>query len=68
MNPEWPTKYSLAVEQTVNYGGYTDPPVFQTLHAGAASASVVRAVNADVIAALDAGRGQPPSPPRMWTD
>lgn len=58
VNSEWPTKYSLAIEETVNYGGYTNPPVFQTLHAGAASNSVVRAVNADVITALNAGRGQ----------
>lgn len=58
VNSEWPTKYSLAVEQTVNYAGYTNPPIFQTLHAGAASNAVTRAVNADVIAALNAGRGQ----------
>lgn len=58
VNPGWPTKYALAVEQTVSYTGYINPPIFETLHAGAASHSVVRAVNADVIKALNAGRGQ----------
>jgi hypothetical protein len=58
VNSEWPTKYSLAVEQTVNYGSYTNPPTFETLHAGAASNAVVRAVNNDVLAVLAAGRGQ----------
>lgn len=58
VNADWPTKYSLAVEQIVAYGNYTNPPIFQTLHAGAASSAVVRARNADVIDALDAGRGQ----------
>lgn len=58
VNSEWPTKYSLAVEQTATYGGYTNPPTFERLHAGAASSSVVRAVNQDVIDVLNAGRGQ----------
>lgn len=58
VNSEWPTKYSKAVEDTVNYGSYLSPPIFQTLHAGAASTAVTRATNADVVAALNAGRGQ----------
>lgn len=58
VNPEWPTKYSKAVEQIVDYAGYTNQPIFQTLHAGAANNSVVRAVNQDVIDAITEGRGQ----------
>ncbi|RYD32018.1 MAG: hypothetical protein EOP86_16635, partial [Verrucomicrobiaceae bacterium] len=58
VNAGWPTKYALAVEQTASYGGYTNAPNFEKLHAGAASNAVVRAVNADVIDALDDGRGQ----------
>ena len=58
VNAEWPTKYSKAVEDTVNFGSYTAAPIFQTLHAGAASAAVTRATNADLVAALTAGRGQ----------
>jgi hypothetical protein len=58
VNSEWPTKYSLAVQQTVTYGSYTNPPTFETLHAGAANTSVVRAVNQDILDALDEGRGQ----------
>lgn len=58
VNAEWPTKYSLAVEQAVNYGYYTNPPTFQTLHAGAASNAVVRAVNQDVLDAITKGCGQ----------
>nr|MCU0780240.1 C25 family cysteine peptidase [Akkermansiaceae bacterium] len=58
VNSEWPTKYSLAVEQTASFGGYSGAPTFEKLHAGAASSSVTRAVNQDVIDALNDGRGQ----------
>lgn len=58
VNSEWPTKYSLAVEQIAGFGGYSNPPTFETLHAGAASNAVVRAVNQDVLDTLDEGRGQ----------
>ncbi len=58
VNADWPTKYSLAVEQIAHWPLYFNPPTFETLHAGAASSSVVRAVNQDVLDALDAGRGQ----------
>lgn len=58
VNSEWPTKYSLAVQQAVTYGSYTNPPTFETLHAGAASNAVTRAVNQDVLDALAEGRGQ----------
>lgn len=57
VNPDFPSKYAKAVQDTVTYGGYTNPPIFQTLHAGALNASVVRATNADVTAAINAGRG-----------
>ena len=57
VNPDWPSKYAKAVQDTVNYGGYTSPPSFQTLHAGALSAATTRATNADVTAALNGGRG-----------
>ncbi len=58
VNAEWPTKYSKAVEDTLNYGSYATVPIFQALHAGAASVAVTRATNADVVSALTAGRGQ----------
>jgi hypothetical protein len=54
----WPSKYAKAVEQLASYGGYTMPPTFQKLHAGAASVAVTRAVNQDVVNAVNAGRGQ----------
>lgn len=57
VNPDWPSKYAKAVQDAVNYGGYTAPPTFQTLHAGALSAATTRATNADVAAALNDGRG-----------
>lgn len=57
VNPDWPSKYAKAVQDAVNYAGYTNPPTFQTLHAGALSAATTRATNADVTAALNAGRG-----------
>jgi len=58
VNAEWPTKYSLAVQQIVTYGSYSNPPTFEALHAGASNAAVTRAVNQDVIDALHEGRGQ----------
>ena len=57
VNPDFPSKYAKAVEDTVAYGGYTGPPIFQKLHAGALSSAVTRATNADVTAAINAGRG-----------
>ena len=58
VNAAWPSKYALAVEQTATYGGYSSPPTFQRLHAGSNSNATVRAVNADIISAINAGRGQ----------
>lgn len=58
VNASWPSKYAKAVRDIASYGGYTNPPSFQELHAGSNSASVTRATNADVTAAINAGRGQ----------
>lgn len=58
ISTEWPSKYALAVEDTVNYAGYSLPPGFITLHAGAKSFLAVRAVNNDVVATLNDGVGQ----------
>jgi hypothetical protein len=55
---DFPSKYAAAVNAITSYGGYASTPIFQTLHAGAASAAVTRAVNQDVINAINAGRGQ----------
>lgn len=52
------SKYAAAVNVIANYSGYTDPPTFQVLHAGAASYNVTRAVNQDVVDAINEGRGQ----------
>ena len=55
---EFPSKYAKAVEDIVSYGGYSAPPTFQKLHAGAASMAVTRAINQDVVDAVNARRGQ----------
>ncbi|MDB6039170.1 MAG: r, partial [Verrucomicrobiales bacterium] len=57
VSPSFPSKYAAAVNAIAAYGGYSSPPTFQVLHAGAASAAVTRAVNQDVVDALNAGRG-----------
>ncbi|MSU20962.1 MAG: hypothetical protein EXS30_06155 [Pedosphaera sp.] len=58
VSASFPSKYAAAVNAIASYGSYSSPPTFQKLHAGAASAAVVRAVNADVISAVNEGRGQ----------
>ncbi|HVY69735.1 MAG TPA: C25 family cysteine peptidase, partial [Verrucomicrobiae bacterium] len=58
VSASFPSKYAAAVNAITAYGGYSSPPTFQKLHAGAASAAVTRAVNADVINAINEGRGQ----------
>jgi len=57
VSASFPSKYAQAVNDVAGYGSYTGPPTFQVLHAGASSAAAARAVNQDVINALDAGRG-----------
>jgi len=54
----FPSKYAAAVNAITSFIGYTSPPTFQRLHAGAATAAGIRAVNQDVIDAVEAGRGQ----------
>ncbi|HOW66483.1 MAG TPA: C25 family cysteine peptidase [Candidatus Paceibacterota bacterium] len=58
VSSSFPSKYAKAVNEAAGYGGYSDPPTFQVLHAGAASAAATRAVNQDVINAIHNGRGQ----------
>ena len=55
---QWPSKYARCVEEAVNYAGYTSPPGFITLHAGASSFIPVRADNQSVIDTLNDGCGQ----------
>ena len=57
VSPSFPSKYAAAVNAVAAYGGYSSPPSFQVLHAGAANAAVVRARNQDVVDAITAGRG-----------
>jgi hypothetical protein len=57
VSASFPSKYAAAVNAIATYGGYDSPPTFQRLHAGAASAAVTRALNQDVIDAVEAGRG-----------
>jgi len=52
------SKYAAAVNAIASYPAYTDPPTFQVLHAGAASYNVTRAVDQDVVDAINEGRGQ----------
>ncbi|MFZ9931913.1 MAG: C25 family cysteine peptidase [Chthoniobacterales bacterium] len=58
ISPEWPSKYARAVQDAVNYAGYTNPPGFITLHAGASSFLQPRAANIDVVNTLNDGIGQ----------
>ncbi|MDX9755170.1 MAG: C25 family cysteine peptidase, partial [bacterium] len=53
-----PSKYAAAVNTIANYMGYSNPPTFQVLHAGASNNTTPRATNQDVINAINAGRGQ----------
>ena len=53
-----PSKYAAAVNEIVSYGSYTNPPTFEVLHAGAKTSATPRAVNQDVIDAINEGRGQ----------
>lgn len=57
VSSSFPSKYAGAVNAIASYGGYTNPPSFNVLHAGAVSAGATRAVNLDVIDAVDAGVG-----------
>jgi len=38
VGPSFPSNYAAAVNAITNYAGYTDPPAFQVLRCGAASA------------------------------
>lgn len=58
VSPSFPSKYAAAVNAIASYSAYVSPPTFQVLHAGASSAAAVRAVNQDVVDAINAGRGQ----------
>lgn len=58
VSSSFPSKYAAAVNAIANYGGYTSPPTFEVLHAGAANYTVTRAVNQDVVDAVNQGRGQ----------
>lgn len=58
VSASFPSKYAAAVNAIASYGSYNNPPSFQVLHAGAASYNVTRAVNQDVVDAINEGRGQ----------
>ncbi len=51
----FPSKYALAIEQTAEYEDYVITPDFNVLHAGAASEEDDRAINQDVIDAINEG-------------
>ncbi len=57
VSSSFPSKYAAAVNAIAAYGSYTNPPTFNVLHAGAASNAATRAVNQDVIDAIDNGVG-----------
>ncbi len=57
VSSSWPSKYAAAVNAIANYGGYSSPPTFSVRHAGASSSSGIRAVNADIVSDILAGRG-----------
>ncbi|MFB3787507.1 MAG: C25 family cysteine peptidase [bacterium] len=53
-----PSKYAAAVNEIASYGAYTNPPTFEVFHAGAKTSATPRAINQDVIDAINEGRGQ----------
>ena len=53
VDPSFPSKYAFAVNSIASYGGYTDAPSFNVLHAGAANVGDARAINQNVIDAIN---------------